>query len=173
MVKYSVAITMGYSNHGFSNGRVIYENKSVEFISKEWIKGKAIIELSSKLFIALISITGLSILYYRNYLSNQYFNNIDWIILFFTLYIWKPILLAIIFLLRKSVFCDIGMFAEYFNLSLFWTECVILLVGLIITFWAFRIIPRNHFKEVITIIFFAGILTSIIWIKIIGVLIFT
>lgn len=194
IVKYQTAKYLGYTDISHFFGRIMYNNgdlglyqnigtvqkyngKDIDLTNnyllisnnlndKLWIKNQAIIEISSKLFMVTVSLIGILMASIRKYRFCRFNERIDWIFIVLSLYILKGSILSAIFLIRRSVFCDYGMFSEYFDLPFWGTEIFILLIGLLITSYILlKIVPRNNLVEFISGSLIGGMMIVFAWIS--------
>jgi len=196
IVKYQTAKYLGYTDISHFFGRIMYNSsdsghqqiigsqqridvKDIDLINnipsvtdklsnQLWIKNQAIIEFSSKLFMITISVIGILIASVRKNRFYKFNEGIDWIFIMLSLYILKGSSISAFFLIRRSVFCDYGMFSEYFGLPLWGTESFILVIGLSMTCYILlNIVPRVKVVEFISGSLIGGLMAIIAWISLV------
>lgn len=139
-----------------------------EFVNQDR-KDHAIIALSGKIFTLLITLIGLIILFIRREKRRLKFEIIDWLGVFMALFIMKDSLVSLVYgvgaeMSCSYIACDYAAFARYFNLSVYGTEWVIFLLGVLISSYViFGILQRKIIMPFIISGFLGGITGIILW----------
>lgn len=143
------------------------KNKWDVLINKDR-KDHAYIELSGLIFTFSISLTGLTLLYWRRK-KELPFGLSDWVGVFLSLFIFKEFITSSIWLISGYMLCEHAKFSQHFKLPTWGTEWIILIYSVLFTIFVFfKYVPRKSIIPFIIAGIPGGLTGIILWVLFIG-----
>jgi hypothetical protein len=181
LIRLKVAQNLKFDCAEFKNGHLHFSNSSLnsKSISRThdewnfWIRGQALIELSAKVYLYLVSFLGLQVLYLRRHPTINQFNLLDWFYIACSMFVLKQVFLSALFIIRKSKFCEYGMFTKYFNLPFWGTKWFLLIIGLLMVAKVLiKFVPKGKIIEFLFSSAFGSASAILLWYFFIGKVLF-